>query len=256
MSTGLGDAELERYGRHVILEEIGVTGQEKIGKANMLVIGAGGLGCPTSIYLASAGVGSITIADDDIVEASNLQRQILFREDDIGNPKAEVAKRELSRINGMVHVEAKNFRANETNLEDLCVNKHIVLDCSDNFQTRHAVNIACQKSRVDLVSGSAEQFDGQVFVLPFSEAKSPCYNCVFPASESTPDPTPCSLLGVYAPLTGIIGAILASEALRLVAGISGAGLKWRMFAYDVLGQRTLNMKIKKMTGCKVCHNNM
>lgn len=252
MSQDLTDAELELYGRHVMLDEIGVKGQEKIKGATALVVGAGGLGCPASLYLASCGVGTIKIADHDTVEASNLQRQVLYRASDIGKPKAEVAARELSSVNGNIKVEPIAMKAGKPNLADLCQGCDVVLDCCDNFETRHDVNEACHAARTDLVSGAAEQFDGQLCVFPFSETSSPCYRCLFPVVDDMPEQTPCSLLGVYAPLTGVIGAAMACEALRLVAGIPGDGLKWQMLAFDALGQRTRTVKIKQDPGCQLC----
>ena len=252
MISGLGDAELERYGRHVMLDAIGIKGQGKLRESAALIVGAGGLGCPAALYLASCGVGTIRIVDDDVVEVSNLQRQILFRDSDTGEPKVKVAARELESINPKVKVEPIELRATKSNLPALCEEASVVLDCSDNFETRHAVNAACHMSRTDLVSGAAEQFDGQLCVLPFSKDSKPCYNCLFPASDDMPEQTPCSLLGVFAPLTGMIGAMMAGEAIRLLASIEGEGLTWRLLAFDTLGQRMRTMKIKQTPGCPVC----
>ncbi len=252
VSAELEDAELERYGRHVMLDGIGIEGQQKIRAARALVVGVGGLGCPAALYLASCGIGSMALADDDTVETSNLQRQILFRDGDVGRPKSEVAARELAAINPHVSVEHVSERATAENLPEMCDGADVVLDCSDNFETRHAVNEACLNSRTDLVGGAAEQFDGQVYVFPFSVGTSPCYGCLYPKRDSNPEQTPCALLGVLAPLTGAVGSLMACEALRLVAGLSGDGLKWRMLALDTLGQRVRSIRIRKDPECKAC----
>ncbi|HXJ08720.1 MAG TPA: HesA/MoeB/ThiF family protein, partial [Burkholderiales bacterium] len=197
----MNDQQLLRYSRHILLPEIGIEGQERLRASGALIIGAGGLGCPAALYLAAAGVGRLVIADPDKVDLTNLQRQILYRTDSVGAEKASEAKRTLRAMNPDVAVETISKRLQQQDLEKIVPQVDIVLDCSDNFATRHAVNRACVKHRKPLVAGAAIRFDAQLMVFDLSKPGSPCYSCLFP-EDAEVEEVQCSTMGVFAPLTG------------------------------------------------------
>jgi molybdopterin/thiamine biosynthesis adenylyltransferase len=246
----MNDNQLLRYSRHILLDEIGIEGQQKLLAAHALVIGAGGLGSPAAFYLASAGIGRITLVDNDSVDLTNLQRQILHTTDRIGQPKAESGKRTLAQINPDVEVAALNERVQDERLAQLVRQADVVLDCSDNFATRHAVNRACVEHKVPLVSGAAIRFDGQISVFDARRADAPCYACLFPPDQQFEEVL-CSTMGVFAPLVGIIGTMQAAEALKLVAGI-GESLAGRLLLLDVRNMEWTTIRIARSTGCAVC----
>lgn len=248
--AGMNDEQLLRYSRHVLLEQIGIEGQEKIVGAHALVIGAGGLGSPAALYLASAGVGRITLADGDTVDLTNLQRQILHTHDRIGQPKALSGQAALARINPEVVVEPITQRLVGKQLEIFVASADVVLDCCDNFATRHAVNRACVKHRKPLVSGAAIRFDGQLSVFDSRRDGAPCYHCLFPEGEEV-DEVRCAVMGVFAPLTGIIGAMQAAEALKLIVGI-GEPAVGRLLLLDGLAMEWRSVKFGKDPKCAVC----
>ena len=208
----MNDEQLLRYSRHILLDEIGIEGQNRIISAHALIIGAGGLGSPAALYLASAGVGRITLADGDTVDLTNLQRQIIHTQDRIGQAKALSGKIALAQINPEVIVEPLIQRLAGEQLESLVSEADVVLDCCDNFATRHAINAACVKHKTPLVSGAAIRFSGQLSVFDTRRENAPCYHCLFPEAEASEE-TRCAIMGVFAPLTGIIGAMQAAEAL-------------------------------------------
>jgi molybdopterin-synthase adenylyltransferase len=243
------DQELLRYSRHILLNEIGVEGQQRLREASMLVIGAGGLGSPAAFYLASAGVARITLVDGDSVDLTNLQRQILHTTDRIGTPKATSGQVALAAINADVHVVPVTQRADEDALAGLVSTATVVLDCSDNFATRHALNRACVVHRKPLVSGAAIRFDGQVAVFDLRRDASPCYACLFPPGDGEDEL--CAVMGVFAPLTGIIGTTQAAEALKLAAGI-GESLEGRLLMLDALSMRWHSVRVKRDPACAVC----
>jgi len=243
------DQELLRYSRHILLNEIGVEGQQRLREASMLVIGAGGLGSPAAFYLASAGVARITLVDGDNVDLTNLQRQILHTTDRIGTPKATSGQVALTAINADVHVVPVTQRADEDALAGLVSTATVVLDCSDNFATRHALNRACVVHRRPLVSGAAIRFDGQVAVFDLRHDASPCYACLFPPGDGEDEL--CAVMGVFAPLTGIIGTTQAAEALKLAAGI-GESLEGRLLMLDALSMRWHSVRVKRDPACAVC----
>ena len=245
----MNDNELLRYSRHILLNEIGVEGQEKIRAARMLVIGAGGLGSPAAYYLASAGVASIVLADGDRVDLTNLQRQILHTTERIGTPKAESGRIALHAINPQVKVIPLAHRVDAAALGPLVREATVVLDCSDNFVTRHAINLACVTHRKPLVSGAAIRFDGQLAVFDLRQNDSPCYACLFPPSDEEDEL--CSIMGVFAPLTGIIGTMQAAEALKLAADI-GESLHGRLLMLDALTMRWHSVRITRDPACPVC----
>jgi adenylyltransferase/sulfurtransferase len=243
------DQELLRYSRHILLNEIGVEGQQRLREASMLVIGAGGLGSPAAFYLASAGVARITLVDGDTVDLTNLQRQILHTTDRIGTPKATSGQVALAAINADVRVVPVTQRANQDALAELVSTATVVLDCSDNFATRHALNRACVMHRKPLVSGAAIRFDGQVAVFDLRNDASPCYACLFPPGDGEDEL--CAVMGVFAPLTGIIGTTQAAEALKLAAGI-GESLDGRLLMLDALAMRWHSVRVKRDPACAVC----
>lgn len=244
------DEQLLRYSRHILLPELGVEGQQKLLAASALVIGVGGLGSPAALYLAAAGVGTITLADGDDVDLTNLQRQILHATESLGKPKTESARSALARINPEVKVVPVQRRLQDDALDPLVASSTVVLDCSDNFATRHSVNRACVRRRKPLVSGAAVRFDGQVSVFDLRDELSPCYHCLFPENAELEEMR-CAVMGVFAPLTGIIGTVQAAEALKLVAGV-GETLKGRLMILDALAMQWRTIKLAKDPACPVC----
>ena len=244
------DDELIRYSRHILLPEVDIEGQERIRAARVLMVGAGGLGSPAGFYLAAAGVGTLAIADGDTVDLTNLQRQILHDADAIGHPKVESARRTLARINPQTRVIALAERLEGARLDEEIAAADIVLDCSDNFPTRHAINRSCVRLRKPLVSGAGVRFDGQVSVFDPRRADSPCYECVFP-EDATPEEMRCAVMGVFAPLTGIVGTIPAGEALKVIAGI-GESLTGRLLIIDALGAQFRTVRLRPDPSCRVC----
>ncbi len=249
----LNDNQLLRYSRHILLNEIGVEGQQKLGAARMLVVGAGGLGSPAAYYLASAGVASIVLVDGDAVDLTNLQRQILHTTERVGTPKAQSGQAALHAINPEVQVTPIARRVDAEALDELVREATVVLDCSDNFATRHAINRACVIHRKPLVSGAAIRFDGQIAVFDLRADESPCYACLFPPAdgENAGEDEPCSTMGVFAPLTGIIGTMQAAEALKLAAGI-GQPLHGQLLMLDALTMRWHSVRVTRDPDCPVC----
>jgi molybdopterin/thiamine biosynthesis adenylyltransferase len=225
-----------------------VEGQERLRAAHALVIGAGGLGCPASLYLAASGIGRLTIADSDKVDLTNLQRQILYRTDDVGAVKVEAARAALKAINPDVEVVPLHQRVKD--FSELVKKADVVLDCSDNFATRHALNRACVATKKPLVAGAAIRFDAQLMVFDLSKPSSPCYSCVFP-EDAEVEEVQCSTMGVFAPLTGAIGAMQAMEAIKLVAGV-GTSMNGRLQVYDAMNAEWRTVKVAKDPACAVC----
>ena len=246
----MNDDQLLRYSRHILLDEIGIEGQQRILDGRALVIGAGGLGSPVALFLGTAGVGRLTLVDHDSVDLTNLQRQIAHRMDRIGRPKVESAAESVHAINPGVDVVALHERADAARLDELVAAHDVVLDCSDNFATRQAVNAACVKHARPLVSGAAIGFDGQISVYDTRSADAPCYACVFPP-ESTFEEVRCSTMGVFAPLVGIIGSMQAAEALKLIAGI-GSSLAGRLQMLDARAMEWSEVRLPRQAQCPVC----
>ncbi len=244
------DDQLLRYSRHILLDDLGIERQERLLASHALVIGAGGLGSPVALYLGTAGVGRITIVDHDSVDVTNLQRQIAHDLARVGTPKAESAKRSIGAINPDVAVTALVERADAARLDELVAAADVVLDCSDNFATRHAVNAACVAHQRPLVAGAAIMFDGQVSVYDTRDAASPCYACVFPP-ESTFEEVRCATMGVFAPLVGIVGSVQAAEALKLLAGV-GRSLAGRLQMLDARAMEWNEIRIARQPACPVC----
>ncbi|HJQ62774.1 MAG TPA: molybdopterin-synthase adenylyltransferase MoeB [Burkholderiales bacterium] len=246
----MNDDQLLRYSRHILLPEIGIEGQEKLLAARALVIGAGGLGSPVALYLASAGVGHITLCDGDDVDLTNLQRQIVHRTGAIGKKKVDSARATLAEINPEVRVTALPERVGSEQLDPLVSQADVVIDGCDNFATRHAVNRACVKSRKPLVSGAALRFDGQVAVFDLRDRTSPCYHCLFAEAGENED-VRCAVMGVFAPLVGIVGSIQAAEALKLISG-AGETLVGQLLVLDALTMQTRTVRFRKDSACPVC----
>ncbi len=246
----MNDQQLLRYSRHIMLDEIGIEGQEKLLAAHALVIGAGGLGSPAALYLASAGIGKITLVDHDTVDLTNLQRQVMHTTARVGQPKVASGREALLAINPEVEVVTLAERADEARLAALVASATVVLDCTDNFQTRHAINRACVAAKVPLVSGAAIRMDGQVAVFDARSGSTPCYACLFPPDQQFEE-VQCSTMGVFAPLVGIIGTMQAAEALKLVAGI-GESLANRLLMLDARNMEWTSIRTTKASDCSVC----
>jgi molybdopterin-synthase adenylyltransferase len=246
----MNDAQLLRYSRHILLDEIGIEGQERIRAAHVLLIGAGGLGSPAALYLASAGVGRITLVDHDTVDLTNLQRQIAHTTARVGLPKVASAQAAIAAINPDVQVNGLQQRADDDFLAHWLPQVDVVLDCSDNFDTRQRVNAACVRSHKPLVSGAAIRFDGQISVYDSRDAASPCYACLFPP-DATFEEVNCATMGVFAPLVGIIGTMQAAEALKLLAGV-GQSLAGRLQMLDARAMEWNEVQVPRNARCPVC----
>lgn len=246
----MNDQQLLRYARHILLDELGIEGQERFLAARVLIVGAGGLGSPAALYLTTAGVGDITLADDDSVELSNLQRQILHVQSSVGRPKAESGRDMLAAFNPETRVTARVERLQGHTLDAAVAAADLVLDCTDNFTTRHAINRACVHHRKPLVSGAAIRFDGQVSVYDLRQDDAPCYHCLFPEADDV-EAVNCATTGVFAPVVGIIGAMQAAEALKLLAGI-GDSLSGRLLWLDVRTMQWRSVNVRRDPDCVVC----
>ena len=246
----MDDAQLLRYSRHILLNEIGVEGQEALLASHALVIGAGGLGSPVALYLGSAGVGRITVVDHDVVDETNLQRQIAHNLARVGRPKAESIREAIAAINPDVQVTPVVQRADEALLDTLIAQADVVLDCTDNFATRHAINRACVKHRRPLVSGAAIRMDGQLSVFDTRSPGNPCYACVFPETAGLEE-TRCATMGVFAPLVGIVGSMQAAEALKLLTGL-GSRLTGQLLMLDGRDLAFHQITVPQKPQCAVC----
>jgi molybdopterin-synthase adenylyltransferase len=246
----MDDEQRLRYSRHLLLNEFGEDAQERLLAAHALVIGAGGLGSGALLYLASSGVGRITVCDGDHVELTNLQRQVVHRSDSVGQPKAASAARTLAALNPDLRIEALEERAGPERLSALVHGADVVLDCSDNFATRHALNRACVAWRKPLVSGAGIRFDGQLAVFDLRRAGSACYHCLFPESGDDAEER-CATMGVFAPLVGLLGTFQALEAIKLLTGI-GETLDGRLLLFDALASRWHEVRLARDPHCPVC----
>ena len=244
------DDQLLRYSRHILLDEWGVEGQERVSQSHALIVGAGGLGSPTALYLASAGVGHITLIDHDVVDVSNLQRQIAHTQDRVGQHKVESLKKAMTQINPEVQVECISQRADFVLLNQHVAMADVVLDCTDNFETRHAINLACVQHIKPLVSGSALRMDGQVAVYDIRQNHAPCYACVFPPTQQFEE-TRCATMGVLAPLVGIIGSLQATEALKILSGM-GASTVGQLILFNAKFMEWQTLQTHRHAHCPVC----
>ena len=248
----MDDQQLLRYSRHILLPEIGIEGQERLRAGAALVVGAGGLGCPAALYLAAAGIGRLVLADSDQVDLTNLQRQILYRTDSVGDAKVNAARSSLQGLNPEVDVVGLQKRVDAQSVDSLVARADVVLDCSDNFPTRHALNRACVKHAKPLVSGAAIRFEAQLMVFDLRRDDAPCYGCLFP-EEGEVEEVQCSVMGVFAPLTGVVGAMQAAEAIKLLAG-AGESLSGRLVMFDAKTADWRSVRVKRDPACKVCGN--
>jgi molybdopterin-synthase adenylyltransferase len=246
----MNDNQLLRYSRHILLDELGIEGQQRLLASHALVIGAGGLGSPVALYLGTAGVGRITLVDNDTVDLTNLQRQIAHDMSRIGQPKVASAAQSISEINPEITVVALQERADAKRLDELVATADVVIDCSDNFATRHAVNAACVRHRRPLVSGAAIGFDAQISVYDTRQAGSPCYACLF-SPDAGFEEARCATMGVFAPLVGIVGSMQAAEALKLLAG-TGSSLAGRLQMLDARTMEWTEIRTVRSPDCPVC----
>ena len=246
----MNDDQLLRYSRHILLDALGIEGQQRLLSAHALVIGAGGLGSPVTLYLATAGVGTVTIVDGDTVDLTNLQRQIAHDLSRVGAPKAASAAQTMHAINPEVRVHALHERADASRLDALVAQADVVIDCSDNFATRQAVNAACVAHARPLVSGAAIGFDGQLSVFDTRDVTRPCYACLFPPDAEFEE-VRCATMGVFAPLVGIIGSMQAAEALKLLAGV-GSSLAGRLQMLDARSMEWTEIALSRAPDCPVC----
>jgi molybdopterin-synthase adenylyltransferase len=246
----MNDDQLLRYSRHILLDEVGIEAQQRFLDAHALIIGAGGLGSPAAMYLAASGVGHLTLVDEDTVDLTNLQRQILHTTQSVGQRKVDSGRETLVRLNPTIELTTIAQRADAALLDTLVREATVVLDCTDNFVTRHAINRACVTHRVPLVSGAALRFDGQVATFDARSPESPCYACIFPPDDHFEE-VACSTMGVLAPLVGIIGAMQAAEALKVI-GEFGQPLVGRLLMLDALSMQWDSFKAPRQAGCPVC----
>ena len=246
----MSDTEIERYARHLILREVGGAGQQKLRKSKVLVIGAGGLGSPVLQYLAAAGVGTLGVVDDDSVSLSNLQRQVLFDEDQLGMPKVFAAEVKLAALNPHIEIRPYNRRLSQQNAQGLLADYDLVLDGTDNFKTRSLVNVACVATKTPLISGAISQWEGQVSLFDPANG-TPCYACIFPIEPADGLAPSCTEAGVMGALPGIIGAIMAAEAIKHITG-AGQTLAGEMLIFDALYGESRKIGVQRDTDCKVC----
>ena len=246
----MNDHQLLRYSRHILLPQIGYEGQQKLVEGHVLIIGAGGLGAPAALYLAAGGVGRLTICDFDAVDLTNLQRQIIHTTQSVGLNKAVSAQQALTAINPEVTVQTIDRRMDAAELARLAADADVVIDCSDNFETRYALNQVCVTLRKPLVSGAAIGFEGQVSVFDHRNDDSPCYHCLFP-DMGAEEAMRCAENGVFAPLVGMIGTTQAAEAMKLLLGL-GASLQGRLLLLDVLAMEWRSIRLHCDPACKVC----
>jgi len=246
----LDDAQLMRYARHILLDEYGIEAQEKVSAAKVLIVGAGGLGSPAAYYLAAAGVGHITLVDDDEVDLSNLQRQILHNSERVGVNKAQSGQQTLHALNPLITIEPLAQRLSDADLDRLMPQHDVVLDCTDNFATRHAINRAAVRHRVPIVSGAGIRFAGQISVYDLRDDQAPCYHCLFPEADDVQE-LRCATTGVLGPLVGMVGCIQAAEALKVIGGF-GEPLVGRLLSVDALTMQWHTVRFRKDPQCSVC----
>lgn len=246
----MNDDQLLRYSRHILLDEVGIEGQQRLIDAHVLVVGAGGLGSPVALYLAASGVGHISIADHDVVDLTNLQRQIAHSTERVGQPKVDSAAQAMHALNPEVRVTALVQKLDAVQLDAIVPTVTVVVDCCDNFETRQAVNAACVKHKVPLVSGAAVRLDGQLAVYDARDAQSPCYACIFPPDEA-PEEVRCATLGVLAPLVGVVGTMQAMETVKLITGM-GSNLVGKLQMLDGRHMDWSTLRLQRNPQCPVC----
>jgi adenylyltransferase/sulfurtransferase len=246
----MNDQQLLRYNRQILLPQFGYEGQQKLLQSHVAIMGLGGLGSPAAMYLTAAGVGELTLVDFDVVETTNLQRQILHREENVGQAKTESARKNLLQLNPDIKLNLINHKLDETELHQLAARADVILDGTDNFASRFAINRACVAHGTPLISGAAIRFDGQIGVFDLRKNDSPCYRCLY--DEQGNNDETCSMNGVIAPLVGVIGSLQALEAIKLIAGI-GETLHGKLLVFDALHQEWRSMKLRRDPQCPVCN---
>lgn len=246
----MNDQQLLRYSRHILLPEIGIEGQKALLASHALIVGAGGLGSPAAMFLAASGAGTLTICDGDTVDLTNLQRQIMHRTRAVGQPKVQSAQASLADLNPEVRTIALQERADENRLAELVAQADVVLDCSDNFATRYALNRVCLRLGKPLVSGAATRFDGQVSVFDFRRSDTPCYHCLYP-EDAEAEETRCAVMGVFAPLVGMIGTMQATEALKILLDV-GTSLCGKLLVMDALHMEVRTINLVQDQSCTAC----
>lgn len=248
------DDLLNRYSRHIMLNDIGINGQDHINNAKVLIIGAGGLASPVALYLAAAGVGRLTICDDDRIDETNLQRQILYATDDIGKGKSKTAAEAMLRLNPHITTQAVGEKFDNANAAKLAGDADVVIDASDNYATRHLANRAAMRARVPLVFGAATAMAGQVSVFDGRDKNAPCYNCLYDENDKAEE-TRCALMGVFSPLVGIVGAVMAAETLKIIAMPNAQTLAGRVLIIDAAAMRIREITLPQDAKCPVCNDN-
>ena len=246
----MNDQQLLRYSRHLLLPEIDISGQEKLTRSSVFILGAGGLGSPAALYLAAGGIGKLFICDHDLVDLTNLQRQILHDTASIGELKVDSAKKTLQRINPEIEIISLAQHATDDLLNEEISKVDAVIDASDNFSARHLINQACLNHRKPLISGAAIRFKGQITVFDFRRNDSPCYHCLFPESGDGDNPS-CATMGVFSPLAGIIGCIQAAETIKVLLDI-GETLNGRLLLLDGLTMCWRSLRLNKDPLCSTC----
>ncbi len=249
----MNDDQLLRYSRHILLPQIGILGQKKLIKSRALIIGLGGLGSPVAMYLAASGIGELILCDNDNVDLTNLQRQTIHNSETVGMSKVQSATKAIAKINPEINVVAIRKYVDEERLQKLVAQADVVIDASDNFVTRHAINQVCVTHRKPLVSGAAIRFNGQVSVFDLSSSASPCYHCLFSKDGGNED-MHCAIMGVFSPLVGIIGCIQAAEAIKILLNI-GRTLNGRLLLLDGLTMEWRSVKLNKDPACTICGTN-
>lgn len=246
----MNDNQLLRYSRHILLPQIAYEGQATLTNSHVLIVGAGGLGSPAALYCAASGVGTLTICDYDVVDLTNLQRQIIHTTASVGINKAVSAQQTIYEINPDVVVNTVQEKSSEASMQRLVAEANVVMDCSDNVATRNALNRICHQLKKPLVSGATIGFDGQITVFDFRNANSPCYQCLFP-EHSTETEMRCAENGVFSPLVGIIGTMQAAEAIKLLISI-GVSLQGRLLLLDALNMEWQSIQFNKAPNCSIC----
>ena len=242
------DSDLVRYSRHIMLPEIDIEGQKKISSSKISIVGLGGLGCSASSFLAASGVGTLNLIDDDFIDISNLQRQILFSEKDLNRQKALVAKKKLIKLNKEIDIQSQNLKLNAFNIERALKNSEIILDCTDNFDTRKLINIYCKNKELILISGSSQGWMGQFFSLDFKDDNSPCLECFFEDLDS--EDLTCRESSIFSPLVGVIGSFMASESIKRI--IANEKMNSELVELNLKENNLKSIKLKKNRNCKIC----
>ncbi|WP_143871654.1 HesA/MoeB/ThiF family protein [Catenovulum sediminis] len=249
--NNLTDKESLRYSRHLLLEQISESGQLKLKSSHVVIVGAGGLGCPAALYLAAAGVGHLTIIDPDTIELSNLQRQVIYKTNHIGRDKAQLASQQLQALNTEIKIDAQTVKVEESNFKLLIANATAVLDCTDNAASRYFINQACVEQQVPLITAAAIRGEGQLMVFNFKQQKTPCYHCVFPDLAAQDAGLNCSNSGVLGPLLGIMGSMQALECVKLITQPTKVMFN-KLLTFDAWEMSFMQFSLTSDEQCSIC----